>query len=54
MTTEEQILDDIFTLVILRERHLIYDHGVGFCKVCGELRKRCECSEFTPNECDCK
>lgn len=49
-----KILDKLSRLMLDKLYHDVMVHGVGFCKTCGELRKRCECLEFTPNECDCK
>lgn len=46
--TEKEAFKKIYNASIRDMFHNIMDHGMGFCSVCGELRKRCWCGEFTP------
>lgn len=37
------VLDKMSGVLITKKRHEVMVHGIGFCKTCGELKKRCEC-----------
>lgn len=44
---EDKMLQIVYDALIKKQTHDFWMHGAGFCQVCGELRKRCECKEFT-------
>lgn len=53
--TDEKVFDILYRMMIEKQYHNAFGHGLGFCVRCGELRKRCECVGFVePDECKCR